>query len=360
MRILLIEDEPDAARMLAKGLREEAYAVDVAGDGERALELASFNDYDLVILDVMLPRKGGLEVCRELRTAGSAVPVLMLTALDAVEDRVEGLDSGADDYLPKPFDFEELLARVRALLRRRPALYPEVIAVADLSIDTRARRARRGGRDVELTAKEYALLEYLARRVGDVVGRADIAEHVWDDTSDPFSKVIEVFIQRLRRKVDEGHDLKLIRTRRGEGYTLTAGRPDDAGVRRVLEIIDAPESGRVFVHCRDGVDRTGTVTAIYRITREGWTLRNALTEAERRGMRRIHFWMRDYVEDYAPLRGVGAGSAAQQQVNEEDLSDRIGAGVRIVEGKVFTARKAGMRALRRVPGAVSGLLDGVF
>lgn len=226
MRILLVEDEPSAARMLAKGLREEAYAVDSAGDGERALELAFVNDYDLVILDVMLPRKGGLEVCRELRASGSAVPVLMLTARDAVEDRVAGLDSGADDYLPKPFDFEELLARVRALLRRRPALYPEVINVADLSLDTRARRARRGGRDVELTAKEYALLEYLARRADEVVGRADIAEHVWDESYDPFSKVIEVFIQRLRRKVDEGHDLKLIRTRRGEGYTLTARGTD--------------------------------------------------------------------------------------------------------------------------------------
>lgn len=226
VRILLVEDEPSAARMLAKGLREEAYAVDVAGDGERALELAFVNDYDLVILDVMLPRKGGFEVCRELRAAGSAVPVLMLTARDAVEDRVAGLDSGADDYLPKPFDFEELLARVRALLRRRPALYPEVINVADLFLDTRARRARRGGRDVELTAKEYALLEYLARRADEVVGRADIAEHVWDESYDPFSKVIEVFIQRLRRKVDEGHDLKLIRTRRGEGYTLTAEGAD--------------------------------------------------------------------------------------------------------------------------------------
>ncbi|MET0624988.1 MAG: response regulator transcription factor [Pyrinomonadaceae bacterium] len=222
VRILLVEDEPSAALMLAKGLREEAYAVDVAADGERALEMAFVNDYDLIILDVMLPRKGGFEVCRELRASGSAVPVLMLTARDAVEDRVAGLDSGADDYLPKPFDFEELLARVRALLRRRPALYPEVINVADLSLDTRARRARRGGRDVELTAKEYALLEYLARRADEVVGRADIAEHVWDESYDPFSKVIEVFIQRLRRKVDEGHDLKLIRTRRGEGYTLTA------------------------------------------------------------------------------------------------------------------------------------------
>ncbi|HEX7312669.1 MAG TPA: response regulator transcription factor [Pyrinomonadaceae bacterium] len=226
MRILLVEDEPDAARMLAKGLREESYAVDVAGEGEHALELAFVNDYDLVILDVMLPGRDGFAVCRELRATGSAVPVLMLTARDAVEDRVAGLDSGADDYLPKPFDFEELLARVRALLRRRPALYPEVINVADLSLDTRARRARRGGRDVELTAKEYALLEYLARRADEVVGRADIAEHVWDESYDPFSKVIEVFIQRLRRKVDEGHDLKLIRTRRGEGYTLTAEEAD--------------------------------------------------------------------------------------------------------------------------------------
>jgi DNA-binding response OmpR family regulator len=222
VRILLVEDEPDAAMMLAKGLREEAYAVDVAADGEKALEQAYVNDYDLIILDVMLPRKNGFEVCRELRASGSAVPVLMLTARDAVGDRVAGLDSGADDYLAKPFDFDELLARVRALLRRRPALYREVISVADLSIDTRARRVTRGGVDVELTAKEYALLEYLARRADEVVGRADIAEHVWDESHDPFSKVIEVFIQRLRRKVDEGRDLKLIRTRRGEGYTLTA------------------------------------------------------------------------------------------------------------------------------------------
>lgn len=222
MRILLVEDEPNAAVMLAKGLREEAYAVDIAGDGEKALEQAYLNDYDLIILDVMLPGKDGFEVCRELRAADSAVPVLMLTARDAVEDRIVGLDSGADDYLSKPFDFEELLARVRALLRRKPALYPDVINVADLSIDTRARLAWRGGKDIDLTAKEYALLEYLARRAGEVVGRADIAEHVWDNSYDPFSKVIEVFIQRLRRKVDEGRPVKLIRTRRGEGYVLTA------------------------------------------------------------------------------------------------------------------------------------------
>lgn len=226
MRILLVEDEPDAARILAKGLREESYAVDVAGDGEKALELAFVNDYDLIILDVMLPRRDGFEVCRELRAGGSAVPVLMLTARDAVEDRIAGLDTGADDYLTKPFVLDELLARVRALLRRGPALLPAVLRVADLSVDTRARRVSRGGREVELTAKEYALLEYLVRRAGEVVSRADIAEHVWDDTYDPFSKVIEVFIQRLRRKVDGGRRPKLIRTRRGEGYMLTAERSD--------------------------------------------------------------------------------------------------------------------------------------
>ena len=224
MRILLVEDEPNAARMLAKGLREEAYAVDVVGDGERALELAQLNDYDLIILDVMLPGKDGFQVCRDLRTAGSAVPVIMLTARDAVEDKVEGLDSGADDYLLKPFEFEELLARVRALLRRKPALYPEVITIADLSVDIRARRASRAGRELGLTGKEFALLEYRARHAGEVVSRAEISEHVWDQSYDPFSKVIDVFIQRLRRKIDEGHPLRLIHTRRGEGYVLSAGK----------------------------------------------------------------------------------------------------------------------------------------
>jgi two-component system, OmpR family, copper resistance phosphate regulon response regulator CusR len=226
VRILLVEDEPSAATMLAKGLREETYAVDIASDGETALAQAFVNDYDLVILDVVLPGKDGFKVCRELRTNGLAIPVLMLTARDAVEDKIEGLDSGADDYLPKPFDFDELLARVRALLRRRPALYPEVITVGDLSVDTRARQISRAGQNIDLTAKEYALLEYLARRAGEVVSRADIAEHVWDESYDPFSKVIEVFIQRLRRKVDGGHSLKLIHTRRGEGYMLTTKGTD--------------------------------------------------------------------------------------------------------------------------------------
>lgn len=223
LRILLVEDEPDAARMLAKGLREQTYAVDVAGDGEAGEYQASVNDYDLIILDVMLPRKDGFAVCREIRAARSSVPILMLTARDAVQDRVAGLDIGADDYLTKPFDFHELLARVRALVRRGAALRPEIIRVADLVIHTRARIVKRNGRRIDMTATEYALIEYLARRAGEVVGRADIAEHVWDESFDPFSNLIEVYVQRLRRKIDDGQALKLIRTRRGEGYVLTAG-----------------------------------------------------------------------------------------------------------------------------------------
>jgi two-component system copper resistance phosphate regulon response regulator CusR len=222
MRILVVEDEPTAAAVLARGLREHAYAVDIANDGAAALEQAAVNQYDLLIVDVLLPGIDGLEVCRRLRAEGLSVPVLMLTALGRIDDRVEGLDAGADDYLPKPYHFKELLARVRALLRRGPALASAVLAVGDLAIDTRARRVERARRPVQLTTKEYTLLEYLARRQGEVVGRADIAEHVWDDSFDPMSNLIEVYIQRLRRKIDAGHDLKLIHTRRGAGYTLDA------------------------------------------------------------------------------------------------------------------------------------------
>lgn len=223
MRILLVEDEPDVALMLAKGLREQSYAVDVETDGESGLFLAQINDYDLILLDVMLPRKNGFEVCRELRDTGSSVPVLMLTARDDVKDRIAGLDSGADDYLIKPFDFHELLARVRALLRRGRVLQPETIEVADLKIDTRSHQVSRGSAKIELTAKEYALLEFLARRADHVVSRAEIANHVWDENFDPFSNLIEVYIQRLRRKIDDGHELKLLRTLRGEGYRLAMG-----------------------------------------------------------------------------------------------------------------------------------------
>lgn len=228
MRILLIEDEADAAQILAKGLRRQSYAVDIVGDGEAGLYEASVNDYDLIILDCMLPRKDGFAVCRELRMLGSAVPVLMLTARDDVEDRIAGLDTGADDYLTKPFHFHELLARMRALLRRGKALRPEQIVIADLTVDTRAHVVKRNGRLIELTSREYALLEYLARRVDEVVGRAEIAEHVWDLRFDPFSNLIEVYVQRVRRKLDDGFTQKLIHTRRGEGYLLTASE-EEAG-----------------------------------------------------------------------------------------------------------------------------------
>ncbi len=220
MRILVVEDEPVAASVLAKGLREHSYAVDVVSHGAAALEQIESNDYDLILLDILLPRVNGLDVCARLRRNGVTTPILMLTARGGPDQRVEGLDAGADDYLAKPYHFPELLARVRALLRRGPALTPSVLAVEDLHIDTRAHRVERGGRPVPVTSKEYALLEYLARRRGVVVGRADIAEHVWDNSYDPMSNLIEVYIQRLRRKIDDGHRVKLIQTRRGAGYSL--------------------------------------------------------------------------------------------------------------------------------------------
>jgi len=209
--------------VLAKGLREQAYAVDVAADGETAIFQVGTTDYDAVILDVMLPRQNGLAVCRAIRESGSSVPILMVTARDAVEARITGLDCGADDYLVKPFDFGELLARLRALIRRggQPVL-PERIAIGALTLDTRGRRVVVGGRELVLTAKEYALLEYLARRAGDVVSRADIAEHVWDEHYDPMSNVVDVYIQRLRRKIEEAGAEPPIRTRRGEGYQVIA------------------------------------------------------------------------------------------------------------------------------------------
>src|SRR5437762_6655296 len=223
MRVLLVEDEPQAAQVLAKGLREQAYAVDIATDGETALFQAGTTDYDALILDLMLPRVDGLAVCRSIRSAGSDVPILMLTARDAVESRIEGLDSGADDYLVKPYDFGELLARLRALIRRgRQPVLPQQLSVGRLSLDTRSRRALVRGREITLTAKEYALLEFLARRAGAVVSRGDIAEHVWDDHYDPLSNVVDVYVQRLRRKLDRPGSPSMIRTRRGEGYQLVS------------------------------------------------------------------------------------------------------------------------------------------
>jgi two-component system copper resistance phosphate regulon response regulator CusR len=228
MRILVVEDERTAAAVLAKGLREHAYAVDVVGDGPMALAQIAANDYDLILLDLLLPGMGGLEICRQARASGVSTPILMLTARGGPDERVSGLDAGADDYLPKPYHFPELLARVRALLRRGPVLAPAELNIDDLRLDTRARRVQRAGRDITLTTKEYTLLEYLARRRGEVVGRADIAEHVWDDSFDPMSNLIEVYIQRLRRKIDDGHPRRLIHTRRGAGYQLEPDRdPDD-------------------------------------------------------------------------------------------------------------------------------------
>jgi DNA-binding response OmpR family regulator len=225
MRVLLVEDEPNAAHVLAKGLREQAYAVDLAPDGETAIFQTATADYDAVILDVMLPHKDGFAVCRTIREAGCTVPILMLTARDAVEARIAGLDCGADDYLVKPFDFGELLARLRALIRRggHPIL-PERLSAGPVVLDTRARAVSVANRDVPLTAKEYALLEYLARRCGEVVSRADIAEHVWDEHYDPLSNVVDVYVQRLRRKLDRAGADSLIRTRRGEGYQLVVGQ----------------------------------------------------------------------------------------------------------------------------------------
>ena len=220
MRILVVEDEPRMANVLAKGLREHSYAVDVAEDGDAALYQTSINDYDVVVLDVLLPQRNGFDVCSELRRRGITTPILMLTARAAVEDRLTGFNAGADDYLTKPFSFRELLARIHALLRRDSNLRPDVLEIHDLAVDSGSHRVFRGDREVQLTAKEYALLEYLARRKSQLVSRAEIAAHVWDDSFDPFSNTIEVYMNRLRKKIDGDHSTKLLHTRRGEGYIL--------------------------------------------------------------------------------------------------------------------------------------------
>ena len=220
MRILVVEDEPRMASVIARGLREQSYAVDVAQDGDDGLYQCSINDYDLIVLDVLLPQRDGFEVCRELRARGAATPVLMLTARAAVDDRITGFEAGADDYLTKPFSFRELLARIHALLRRDSHLLPDEIEIGDLIINSSSHRVSRAGSSIQLTAKEYALLEYLARRAGQLVSRADIAAHVWDNDFDPFSNTIEVYMNRLRKKIDDGHLTKLLHTRRGEGYIL--------------------------------------------------------------------------------------------------------------------------------------------
>ena len=221
MRVLVVEDEQRIADFIQKGLTESGYAVDVAGDGDDALAWTDVVDYDVVVLDIMLPRRDGIDVCRTLRARGLGVPVLMLTARDSIGDRVRGLDSGADDYLVKPFAFAELLARLRALTRREPVLTDIELRVADLTLDTTTRVVKRQSTVIDLTNKEYALLEYLMRHPNQVLTRSMIAEHVWNFDFDTGTNVIDVHIRYLRRKLDDPFPTKLIQTARGAGYRIS-------------------------------------------------------------------------------------------------------------------------------------------
>jgi len=226
MRILLIEDDRKAARLLAKGLLEEGFVVDVAPTGEDGEEKATVNEYDVIVLDWLLPGKDGLAVCRALRASGSSTPILMLTARDSVADRVSGLGTGADDFLTKPFAFAERLASIRALLRRSRVAQPAVLRVADLTLDPATRRVARGDGAVTLTPREYAILETLMRNAGEVVSRTRLAERVWDDASEVLDNLLDVHVSHLRNKIDHGASVPLIHTIRGVGYRL--GPPDSA------------------------------------------------------------------------------------------------------------------------------------
>lgn len=222
MRVLVVEDEKKVAAFIKRGLEEEGYQVDAVHDGEEAIQMAQAESYDLLILDVMLPRKDGLSVVRELRQEGMLAPVLMLTARDTTDDIVAGLDAGSDDYLTKPFAFAELSARVRALGRRVGRDRGAELVVADLRIDPISRKVWRGEKEIELTIKEYGLLEFLVRNAGSVVTRNMIAEKVWDHSFESFTNIIDVYVNYVRKKVDKGFDRKLIHTVRGQGYTLKA------------------------------------------------------------------------------------------------------------------------------------------
>lgn len=220
MRILLVEDEKKVASFIRQGLEEEHYSVDVAHDGEKGLLMAESEQYDLLILDVMLPKKNGLELIKDFRARKGTTPALMLTAKSATDDKVAGLDSGADDYLTKPFAFAELLARVRSLLRRGAKEKSTVLAMADLELDTVTHKAKRAGRLIELTAKEYALLEYFLRNKDRVLSRTLISEHIWDYNFDTGTNIIDVYVNHLRNKIDSGAEKKLIHTVRGVGYVI--------------------------------------------------------------------------------------------------------------------------------------------
>lgn len=223
MRVLIVEDDRQLRTSMTRGLREASHVVEQAATGEQAIALAKSGAFDVMILDVRLPGVDGLAVSRAVRAAGNRVPILMLTALDDVEQRIAGLDAGADDYLTKPFDFGELLARLRALGRRRLDGVPEALSVGDLIVDTARRSARRGGRTIELTAKEFALLVYLARNAGRVVSRAELLQHVWDDPHNSYSNIIDVYAGRLRRKIDDdAGEPALFKTVRGMGFMLEA------------------------------------------------------------------------------------------------------------------------------------------
>jgi heavy metal response regulator len=220
MRILLIEDEKKISDFIKRGLKEEGYAVDVSYDGEEGYFLAKTNTYDLILLDLMIPKIDGVTLCKKLRQDKMTAPIIMLTAKDTVRDKVTGLDAGADDYLAKPFAFDELLARIRAILRKKTDQAPTKLQVGDLVLDLQTHKASRAGKDIILTTKEYSLLEYLMRNAGKVVTRTMISEHVWDIDFDTFTNVIDVYINYLRNKVDAGHKKKLIHTIRGRGYIL--------------------------------------------------------------------------------------------------------------------------------------------
>lgn len=226
MRILVIEDEKKIASFIKRGLMEQNYTVDVAHDGNEGLYLAEINPYDLIVLDIMIPGKDGFAVCRALRGQGVDTPILMLTARDDLKDKVYGLDSGADDYLTKPFAFAEFLARVRVLLRRRTGQTATTLKVADLTLDQLTRQVTRGGQPIDLTPTEYALLEYLMLNQGQIVTRTMLSEHVWNQDFDGFSNVINVYVNYLRKKVDAGFGVKLIHSVRGAGYVMREGDRD--------------------------------------------------------------------------------------------------------------------------------------